>query len=203
MEEKRTKDYANGKIYAIYNYIDPSLIYVGSTCQSLSKRLAKHRSEINCRNTENMLLYKKMREFGREHFYIELLEEYPCNNNEQLRAREGHYIRDKGTLNARIEDRTNKEWRYDNNDYLKEQKKNYYQEHKEVIKTRMSDYNQRNTEEVRQRCKAYYHNNKDKVKTKFSEVIHCDCGSTHTRQHKARHLKSQKHQAYLKQQEEN
>ena len=109
MEEKGTKDYANGKIFAIYNYIDPTFIYVGSTCQSLSKRLSKHRRDINCRKSQTVPLYMKMREIGKEHFYIELVEEYPCNNNEQLRAREGHYIREKGTLNGRIEDRTYKE----------------------------------------------------------------------------------------------
>ena len=87
MEEKRTKDYANGKIYAIYNNIDPSLIYVGSTCQSLSKGLSKHRREVNSRKSQTIPLYVKMRESGKEHFYIELLEEYPCNNSEQLREK--------------------------------------------------------------------------------------------------------------------
>ena len=114
MEEKRTKDYANGKIYAIYNYIDPSLIYVGSTCQSLGKRLSKHRRDVNSKKSQTIPLYIKMREIGKEHFYIELLEEYPCENTDQLRAREGYYIRDLGTLNGKIEDRTRKEWEAQN-----------------------------------------------------------------------------------------
>ena len=32
-------------------------------------------------------------------FYIELLEDYPCQNREQLRAKEGEYIRKLSTLN--------------------------------------------------------------------------------------------------------
>ena len=48
-----------------------------------------------------------MREIGKQRFYIELYEEYPCENIEQLRKREGEIIRElKPTLNKRIEDRT-------------------------------------------------------------------------------------------------
>ena len=36
-------DYGNGKIYKIVNTIDND-IYIGSTCQPLSKRMAWHRS---------------------------------------------------------------------------------------------------------------------------------------------------------------
>ena len=135
MEEKRTKDYANGKIYAIYNYIDPSLIYVGSTCQSLSKRLSKHRREVNSRKSQTIPLYMKMREIGKEQFYIELLEEYPCNNNEQLRAREGHYIREKGTLNGRIEDRTYKERMEEQKEKWQEYRRERWQDKREEATT--------------------------------------------------------------------
>ena len=34
-----------------------------------------------------------MRELGVENFYIELIENFPCDTVEELRAREGHYIR--------------------------------------------------------------------------------------------------------------
>ena len=173
MEEKRTKDYANGKIYAIYNYIDPRLVCVGSTCQSLSKRLSKHRREINSKRSQTIPLYIKMREFGKEHFYIELLEEYPCNNNEQLRAREGHFIRQKGTLNCIVEDRTRKEWEEENKEHLKEYRKKRWQDKKEEATT----FN----------------------KMRFT----CECGVEMSNASKSRHQYSTKHQAYLKQQHEN
>ena len=54
MEGKRTNDYSNGKNYAIYNYAEPSLIYVGSICQNLSKRLSKHRREINSTKSQTI-----------------------------------------------------------------------------------------------------------------------------------------------------
>ena len=38
-------DYSKGKIYTIICRNDPSLIYVGSTIQSLAKRLGGHRKD--------------------------------------------------------------------------------------------------------------------------------------------------------------
>ena len=39
---KNTKDYSKGQIYCIRNS-DTNDIYIGSTCQSLSQRMAQHR----------------------------------------------------------------------------------------------------------------------------------------------------------------
>ena len=172
MEDKRTKDYTNGKIYAVYNYIDPSLIYVGSTCQSLSKRLSKHRREVNSKKSQTIPLYMKMREIGKQHFYIELIEEYPCDNNEQLRAREGHYIRERGTLNGRIEERTHEEWKEENKERLKEYRRKRWQDKREEATT-------------------------------FSKMrFICECGVEMCNASKSRHQYSQKHQVYVKQQQE-
>ena len=68
-----------------------------------------------------------MREHGANNFYIELLEDYPCQNREQLRAKEGEYIRKLSTRNKRIERRTIQEWRKDNEEYLKKNKQTYRQ----------------------------------------------------------------------------
>ena len=54
-----------------------------------------------------------MRTTGKDNFYIELVENYPCNTKEELMAREGHYIRERATLNHMIAGRTEKEWRED------------------------------------------------------------------------------------------
>ena len=65
-------------------------------------------------------LYSKVNEIGIEYFYIELIEDCPCETLEQLRKREGHYIRKMGTLNHKIAGRTGKEWEQDNKDKRKE-----------------------------------------------------------------------------------
>ena len=63
-----------------------------------------------------------MNELGVDNFYIELIENFPCENVELLRKREGELIRELGTLNSRIERRTSKEWREENKDIRKEKR---------------------------------------------------------------------------------
>ena len=118
-------DYQNGKIYKILNDIDGE-IYVGSTVNALSHRMAKHRSTM--KTIPHYKLYKHMHELDVENFYIELIENYPCNDVYELRAREGHFIREIGTLNKNVAGRTNKEYMEDNYEHLKEANKQW-QEH--------------------------------------------------------------------------
>ena len=113
-----SREYKNGKIYCIRNTVNDD-VYVGSSCEPyLSKRMVKHWSSAKNERDRNMLLYQKMNEIGIENFYIELIENYPCESKDQLRAREGHYIREMATLNKRIETRTDKEWREGNKEYI-------------------------------------------------------------------------------------
>ena len=56
-------------------------------------------------------LYQKMNVKGLEHFRIELIKECPCENIEQLRAIEGKYIREIGTLNSHLAGRTSSDYK--------------------------------------------------------------------------------------------
>ena len=69
--------------------------------------------------------YINMHELGVQNFYIELMGNYPCNGVYELRAREGHYIREMCTLNTKVAGRTRKEREEDNNGYIKEITKQY------------------------------------------------------------------------------
>ena len=159
-----SRDYKNGKIYCIRNYITDD-IYIGSSCEKyLSKRWVKHKSNINYDRDKNMPLYQKMRELGVENFYIELIENYPCESQDQLRAREGHYIREMATLNKRIETRTEKEWREDNKEYMQEWRKQHYQENKTEIDEKAKKYAEENPDKVKQQKKDYYERNKEQIK---------------------------------------
>ena len=140
-------EYANGKIYQILNNIDDD-VYVGSTCQSLSQRMAKHRWSMK-NNIHKGMLNDKIKEHGIDAFYIELLEEYPCDNKEQLLAREGHYIRLMGTLNKRIAGRT---------------RKLYYEEHIEQVKEYKQTYREANSDKIREHQKQHYEENKDRIR---------------------------------------
>ena len=166
-----SKDYKNGKIYCIRNTINDDDIYVGSTCQPISKRMAKHRGYINDKKQQHRMLYVKMVEHGVDNFYIELVEDCPCDNLEQLRRREGHFIRNMGTLNKNIAGRTESE-----------RSKEYYIENKEY----REDY-----------MKQYTTENKEKLKAWKSTPNTCECGGRYVNSRKSKHIQSKLHQNYL------
>ena len=98
------RDYSEGKIYQIKNTIDDD-IYVGSTCSSLEKRLVSHKYDAKRQITLSPL-YNKMNEMGSDKFYIELIQDYPCQSKAELHAKEGEYIRERGSINKRVAGRT-------------------------------------------------------------------------------------------------
>jgi predicted GIY-YIG superfamily endonuclease len=117
---RNNKDYNNGKIYIVRNHIN-DMVYIGSTCQTLSRRMAEHRSNMNANLKQHYKLYVAMREHGKEHFYIELLEDYACERPEQLLKREGERTREYNVeLNKKIEGQTLKEYREANRAKLSE-----------------------------------------------------------------------------------
>ena len=169
-------DYKNSRIYQIRNTFDDD-VYVGSTCQPLSKRMAYHRGNMNAAAKLNVLLYKKMREHGVDCFYIELVEECSCENKEQLRKREGHFIRELATLNMCQAGRDRKTYKLDNQEQILSQGKQYYESHKEQI----TKYHEK-----------YRLDNKELRNSKFE----CACGGSYSYTHKAEHCRCQKHKKY-------
>lgn len=157
-------DYKNGKVYVIRNTENDS-VYVGSTTQPLSRRMAGHRGDVDRRITK---LYNMMNEIGIDKFYIELIENYPCNNKEELFVREGYFIREydsfKNGYNGRIEGRSTKEYREDNKEKRKENWKTYYENNKEKIKEYNKEYCENNKDKIKEKKKEYRENNKDKIK---------------------------------------
>ena len=135
-------DYSNGKIYCIRNHITDD-VYIGSSCQPLCKRLSWHKSSINKKTKQNFPLYIKMRELDKSNFYIELLENYPCSNKEELRAREGHYIRELATLNKYIAGRTPKERQPQKNERTKQDRLNNPEKYREIDKANMKNIRKR------------------------------------------------------------
>jgi hypothetical protein len=93
--DKNRKDLQKCKIYQVRNSVNDDL-YISGTSQKLSKRMAIHR-QYSVSHTG--LFYDEMRRLGKEQFYIELIEDYPCDSNDQLTARVQYYIKERGTLN--------------------------------------------------------------------------------------------------------
>lgn len=121
-------NYQNGKIYKILNYVNND-VYVGSTVNSLCKKMSQHRMNVN-NSKKDYAIYASMREHGIDNFYIELIEQCPCNTKEELRAKEGQYIRSIGTLNKRIECRSRQEYK----DTHKEEAEQHMNDNKERIR---------------------------------------------------------------------
>ena len=141
-------DYSKAKIYQLVNDITDD-IYVGSTCQKLSKRMAEHRASMRSSRDNHIKLYQKMNEIGLEHFRIELIKECPCENIEQLRAIEGKYIREIGTLNSHLAGRTS-------SDYKKELKERYIYQHTKITEKTTEIYKMKRTEYITmKRAKQY------------------------------------------------
>ena len=144
-------DYKNGKIYSIRSP-QTDQIYIGSTCSPLSKRLNQHKTNYKRYLNEKHYFVSSFDIIKFDDVYIELLEECPCENREQLRKREGELIRINNCVNKKIEGRTKQEYQ--------------------------QEYRQQN-------------------KDKFNDKINCECGGYYTYLHRARHLKTLKHQNFV------
>ncbi len=79
-------NYSTSKVYKIINSVD-SKIYIGSTTQSLSTRLAEHKSKAKSRP---YLVYKHLNKMGWSTVRIILVKNVECFNKEQLNQREQH-----------------------------------------------------------------------------------------------------------------
>ncbi len=78
-------DFQQGKIYKIRSTIRPDLIYIGSTTQTLSMRMTQHRAPSSRCSSHEIIAVGDA--------YIELIENFPCNNKDELNARENRHMR--------------------------------------------------------------------------------------------------------------
>ena len=126
-------DYNNSKIYKIISPSNPDLVYYGSTTQPLSKRLADHMS-LYKKGTSNTTS-KQILCF--DDAIILLVENISCNSKEELHKKEGEYILNNICINKRIagmpRNETNKRYRENNKETIKENNKQYRELNKEKI----------------------------------------------------------------------
>jgi len=170
-------DYTKGKIYKLVNDKSDD-VYIGSSCQSLAKRIGGHR-----------MYYKKYLE-GDYHYItssklfendsnvsIILIEEYPCSNKMELERRERYYIESIKCVNKFIPTRTMNEWFKDNKDSVIEYKKGYYENNKD---------------EILERSKNRYEMNKEKILEKQKVKVKCDvCNKELCKPNLVKHKKTQ------------
>jgi len=86
--------------------------------------------------------------------YIELIEEYPCENREQLNRREGEIIRERDCVNRRVAGQTVGEWREANRQSIRDYKNQHRRENPEYYKARDKAYRGANREAINARRRA-------------------------------------------------
>ena len=156
-------DYQQGKIYTIRCRTDDTLIYVGSTIQSLAVRWGGHKRSCKKEKEKNRLIYQTINGEW-ENWYIELHSLYPCSCKNELERKEGEIIRLIGTLNNNIAGRTIKEWRENHADKIKEYTKEYYKNHADEIKEYKKEYNKNHADEIKEKKKEYNKEYREKKK---------------------------------------
>ena len=179
-------EYINSCIYIIKSKdVNIKKVYIGSTC-NFSKRKSNHKRNCNNKNLKhyNYNVYKYIRENnGWTAWKMTIVKNFPCNNKSELEAEEKKTILEFGfdnLLNKQQPTRTQKQYRIDN----KERMKQYYEDKKEAL----TEYQ-----------KQYRIDNKEKLKEKKNQKFTCDCGGRYTLSHKSTHKKSKKHQKYIEQ----
>ena len=215
-------DYSKGQIYHIYCNITGETYY-GSTVNTLAKRMGKHRDEAkeNSKNCASKSI------INRGDYDYSLVENYKCNNKQELHARERYWIENNECVNIVVPGRTKKEWyeankdkisenhkKYyeENKDKIIEQKKGYYDTNKDKISERDREYRQNNKDKISEQKKEWYEANKDKIseqkkgyydtnKDKISEhkkeKVICECGCEISRTNLSRHRKTKFHQEFI------
>ena len=190
--------YQRGKIYTIKSY-KTDLVYVGSTIEPrLSNRLGAHRRKFKMYKNDKYHYVSSFDMFEiDEDCYIELYEQYPCDNKEVLEKREGEVIKELDCVNKRVAGRIHKEWYQDNKQYKLEYAKQHYQNNKQHKLEYAKHYRDNHKQERAEYDRQLYVNNKQKIKARQSKSYHCDCGITITWGSKSRHFRSKKHKDYI------
>lgn len=125
-------NYQLGKIYKIVD-LDSNKCYVGSTCEpTLARRLAKHVGDYKQYLKGKGKYISSYIVLAQDDYDIVLLENYPCNNKDELHSRERHYSQlipcvNKNKNQGLINEMGQKE-------YKKQHSQKYYAINKEAIK---------------------------------------------------------------------
>ena len=161
-------DFSKAKIYKLVSN-KSSDVYIGSCIIELSKRLSNHKSKSNECVSKSMFINDAI-------ISIVLIEDYPCENKNQLKARELHYITTLQCINKnkpfvcdiQIINGDNKEWKkqysIENAEQIKQYQQQYQLENVEHIKQQKKQYNIVHAEEIKQQQKQYILEHKEKKK---------------------------------------
>ena len=163
--------------------------------------MSKHRTSYRrCANGSkgfctSFLLFDK---FGLDNCKIELVEVFPCNSKEELRKREGYWIKHEECVNKVVAGRTYIEYYNENKDKILAKNSTYKKLDK--YKEQQKGYREATKQEKQEYDKSYREINQEIIKVRRQEKMTCSVGGSCFRKaDTARHEKSQKHLAALEQ----
>lgn len=207
--------YKRGKIYKVINLVTKD-IYVGSTIQILCDRMMGHR--VKCKAGDVSKLYATVVDNNWTNYKIILLENYPCDNVEQLKQQEQWW---KDELNPAYntiscygidivkKKKNRKEYNLKTKEHIDDYNREYYSNNKEDICKRSKEYRLNNVIKVQEYHKSYGLNNVTKLqeynksysqrrreiynKRTFKFICECCNYRSKCSSNLTRHLKSKKH----------
>jgi hypothetical protein len=135
-------DYKNSKIYKIVSY-DNDEIYIGSTTESLSKRFHKHKHDLKRFKAGNYHYITSFKILEYETAHIVLIENFPCENKEELFKREQYHIQNNKCVNKFLPIFSRKEYYEKNKDKINEKRRLNYKLKKDS-QTKDSEKNEDN-----------------------------------------------------------
>ena len=154
-------DYQLSKIYKLVSNKTED-IYIGSCLMRLSTRLSNHK------NLSNTCASKKL--FTNDAIItIVLLENYPCNTKNELKARELHYITTNNCININkpfvcdIPFSDIKAWHKEYRQANTEHRKEYYTINKEQLNEKQKEYYAINAEHKIEKQKIYNDMHKEQI----------------------------------------
>ena len=162
-------DYSKGLIYKLVcRDLQVKEIYVGSTTDFTSRKQSHKQRCLNPSNERhNLYVYQFMRAYGSwEVWDMILIEPFPCENENELHARERHFIELLGaTLNSTIPTRTDREYYEENKERIDAYQARYREEHKVDIAAWKKEYYEQNRVEIREKQKVYSDTHKAEIAT--------------------------------------
>jgi hypothetical protein len=172
--------YTKGKIYRLLCE-ESNLCYIGSTYKDLAVRLCKHKDRYKrwLKNDKDPLKYLSFFDlFILGEVWIDLIEDYPCEDRNALCRREGSWI--KKHLDKCV---------------------NKYAENQSIIRAKAKKRYEENKKEILTKNKAYAVKNKEKIRKQTHDrnckKVECECGSIVAHGHITGHKRSDKHRLFL------
>ncbi len=169
-------NYSTGKIYKLHSISHPELgIYIGSTTESLSRRIACHRYDLKrwhagkgTFTTSYTILA------GADDVVITLIEAVACESKDQLLAKERYWIETLECVNKNIPGRTHAE-----------SVAAHYATNRDQILAYQSEYRE---------------THRDAINARALEKVRCECGCELARAYISEHRKTKKHRQLMAQQ---